>query len=119
VVLPLLVGAGALFLLGMVDDWRPQRAWVKVLIQAAVCGGVVWSADLDIESLRDLPVLAYGLAWCWLMLVTNAYNLLDHADGLSASVALVSAGVLLIGSIGGDDLVLSTVWATLMGCLAG
>lgn len=119
VIMPLMVGAGVLFLLGLVDDWRPQRAWVKLAIQAVVCAGAVWAGDLDIDSLHGLPILAYGLAWCWLLLITNAYNLLDHADGLSASVALVSAGVLLIGSIGGDDLILSTVWATLMGCLAG
>lgn len=119
VLLPLLLGAGTLFLLGLLDDARPQRAWIKLAIQGAVCAGAVWAGDLGIDSLRGLPVLAYGLAWCWLLLVTNAYNLLDHADGLSASVALVSTGVLLIGSIGGDDAVLSTVWATLMGCLAG
>lgn len=112
-------GAAAMFLLGLVDDFRPLRAGLKFLLQGVVCAVAVAVGGLGIDSLRHLPVLAYGLAWCWLMLVTNAYNLLDHADGLSATVALISACVLLSGSLLADDLPLALLWMSLIATLGG
>src|SRR6185369_15720094 len=72
-----------------------------------------------IHSLQEYPVLAYGLAWFWMVLVTNAYNLLDHADGLSGTVAVISASVLLSGSLMADDLSLAVLWLALIATLGG
>jgi UDP-GlcNAc:undecaprenyl-phosphate GlcNAc-1-phosphate transferase len=115
----IVVGALALFVVGLVDDRRPLRARTKLLLQGAVCAGAVAYGDIGIDSLRHMPWLSYGIAWFWLLLVTNAYNLLDHADGLSAGVALVSACVLLLGSLLTDDLPLALLWTGLIGVLGG
>lgn len=112
-------GAALLFVLGLWDDLRHLRALPKIIIQAVVCAAAVWLGDLGIDSLRGMPGLAFMVAWAWLMLVTNVYNLLDHADGLSASVALVSAGVLLYGSTASGDGLGAVLWASLIGSLAG
>lgn len=112
-------GAAGMFALGLFDDLRPMRARGKFLVQAFICAVVVWIANFHIDSLRAWPVAAYGLAWLWLMLVTNAYNLLDHADGLSACVAAISAAVLLSGCLMVDDLPLALVWLQLIAVLAG
>jgi len=115
------IGAGvlALFAIGVVDDARAMRPAVKLALQGLVVSAVVWGADLYIDSLIGRPWLAYAVAWCWLMLITNAYNFIDHADGLSCSVALVSASVLLSGSLIGDDLALAAVWLALIAAIAG
>jgi len=119
-VLPgIVLGALAMFALGLFDDFRPLRGGLKFIIQAIVCAGVVVMGDIGIDSLRHIPALSYGLAWAWLVLVTNAYNLLDHADGLSASVALISACVLLSGSLLGEDVPLALLWMAMIGTLGG
>jgi len=112
-------GGALLFVLGLWDDLRHLRALPKMIIQAAVCAAAVWLGDLGIDSLAGFPGLAFIVAWAWLLLVTNVYNLLDHADGLAASVALVSAGVLLYGSAASDDGMGAVLWASLIGSLAG
>jgi len=117
--LPIYTGAIILFLVGLADDRRPLRAWTKLLCQGAVAAGVVWWAGFRIHSLQQYPVLAYGLAWFWMVLVTNAYNLLDHADGLSGTVAAISASVLLSGSLMADDLSLAVLWLALIATLGG
>ena len=112
-------GALAMFLLGLADDFRPLRPGLKFLLQGVVCAVAVGVGDIGIDTLRETPWLAHGLAWAWLVLVTNAYNLLDHADGLSASVALISACVLLSGSLLTGDLALALLWMALIATLGG
>jgi UDP-GlcNAc:undecaprenyl-phosphate/decaprenyl-phosphate GlcNAc-1-phosphate transferase len=92
---------------------------VKLLLQGLICLAAVTWGDIGIDSLRHLPVISHLVAWFWLLLVTNAYNLLDHADGLSAGVALISTCVLLVGSLLSDDLSLTLLWIGLIGVLAG
>ena len=116
---PVFVGAGILLVLGAIDDRHALRARPKLLVQMAVCALAVWGSDLAIDSLRAWPVLAYGLAWGWLVVVSNAYNLLDHADGMAAGCAVISAVVLLSGSLWSGDVPLTLVWAALIGVLAG
>ena len=116
---PVVAGAVVLLVLGAVDDHRALRARPKLLVQGLVCAMAVWFGDLAIDSLRHWPVLAYGVAWAWLVVVSNAYNLLDHADGMAAGCALVSLAVLLSGSLSSGDPRLSLLWVGMMGVLAG
>lgn len=113
------VGAVVLLVLGAIDDRHALRARPKLLIQAAVCAMAVWFGDLAIDSLRPWPWLAYGLAWGWLVVISNAYNLLDHADGMAAGCAVISAVVLLSGSLWAGDPTLVLLWAALIAVLAG
>lgn len=116
---PVFVGAAVLLVMGAIDDRHALRARPKLLVQAAVCALVVWGSDLAIDSLRSWPVLAYGLAWGWLVVVSNAYNLLDHADGMAAGCAVISAVVLLSGSLWAGDVGLALLWMALIAVLVG
>jgi UDP-GlcNAc:undecaprenyl-phosphate GlcNAc-1-phosphate transferase len=116
---PLLAGALALFLVGLVDDRHPLPALGKLTAQVLIAGATVWSGDLGLDFLRPWPWLSYGLAWAWLVLVSNAYNLLDHDDGLCASIAVVSALVLFSGAQLSGDGELARLWLILVGALLG
>jgi len=116
---PLFAGTAALFLVGLIDDLHPLGARSKLLAQVVIAGGTVWFGDLALDSLRAWPWLAYGLAWAWLVLVSNAYNLLDHDDGLCASIAVVSALVLFSGAQLSGDAELARLWLVLVGALLG
>lgn len=95
----LYVFAGALIILlvGISDDLRPLSAWTKLLAQVAV--GLV----LHIGGLRIDPItvpfvgsIAIG-SWSlvvtivWVVMLTNAINLIDGLDGLATGVSLIAA----------------------------
>lgn len=121
----LAVGATILFVVGLVDDIRGVRPLVKLLAQS-VAALVVYAAGFRLESLMLTPghpvtlgVLSLPLTVVWIVGLSNAFNLVDGADGLAggvASVALVSTAV--SGTIIGDPTV---VWCalTLLGAMLG
>jgi UDP-GlcNAc:undecaprenyl-phosphate GlcNAc-1-phosphate transferase len=117
---PVLAGAALLMLLGVVDDARPLPPRIKLAAQIAVCGGAVSLADLPVDFLRSW---SSGLAWlaacAWLVVVTNAYNLLDHADGLSGSVAMVGCAALGGGAVMSGDAGSARIWLCLAAAIGG
>lgn len=116
---PVFLGGAILLVMGAIDDRKALKARPKLLVQALVCALAVWGSDLAIDSLRPWPILAYGLAWGWLVVVSNAFNLLDHADGMSAGCAVISAVVLLSGSLWAGDVTLTIMWMALIAVLVG
>ena len=116
---PLFSGALGLFILGFIDDIRPLTARTKLTAQVIFAGVAVWFGDLGIDSLRSWPLLSYGVAWAWLVLVSNAYNLLDHDDGLCASIAVVSVLVLFSGAQFSGDGIFAQFCLILVGTLLG
>jgi UDP-GlcNAc:undecaprenyl-phosphate GlcNAc-1-phosphate transferase len=116
---PVLLGAGGLFLLGLIDDIRPMRAKLKLIIQSLIIAFAVGFADLEINVIQGWPWLASVLAFWWCLILANAYNLMDHADGLSGSMAFISAVVLLATAIITGDWHQVVVWSALLGALGG
>jgi UDP-GlcNAc:undecaprenyl-phosphate GlcNAc-1-phosphate transferase len=115
----ILAGAAVLLAIGAWDDRRAMKATVKLAFQGVVAAAVVWGGDLAIDSMKWAPGLGHVAAWVWLVAVSNAYNLIDHADGLSGTVGAISALVLVIGSLIAGDVQAAAVWAALAGGLAG
>ena len=113
------VGAVVLLGLGLVDDRKPLPARFKLLIQSLVCGVAVYWGDLSIDTLRPWQPLAFLAAWGWLVLISNAFNLLDHADGMAASVGVISCLVLVSGALLNGDLALAKIFLALIGVLLG
>ena len=95
--LPLVLGAGAAFLLGLLDDARSIDARMKFAGQIAI-GLLAASAGLHPDW---LPSWA-GIPIACLILVgsMNSLNLLDNMDGLAAGTAAVAAiGLALVGGL--------------------
>jgi len=110
-------GAGALALVGLLDDFRPLRPQVKFLVQVIVTGVVV--AGGVVITVTGIAPVDQLLTLVWLVGVTNAFNLLDNMDGLAAGIGLIAAGFrcyffVLDGNAEGAWLA-----ATLCGALAG
>ncbi len=92
-ILFLMVGATAVFGLGVIDDLYRIQPYAKLVAQIgaaslATFGSFVPSSDM---SLILIPLTIFGL-----VALTNAFNLLDNMDGLSAGTACIAAFFLFV-----------------------
>ena len=108
-----------LWLLGLIDDVWPMRARTKLVIQSLLVAICVGFADLRVDVFVDWPWLSAFLAFWWCLVLANAYNLMDHADGISGSVAIVSIVVLLATSLFNKEIGLSMLWMVMIGAIGG
>jgi UDP-GlcNAc:undecaprenyl-phosphate GlcNAc-1-phosphate transferase len=113
-VLGILLAGSIVVILGLVDDLGQLGPWTKLGGQL-VAVGVLLKSGIYIK-LTILPVpVAIGISVIWLLAVTNAFNLIDIMDGLSAGTACIAAIILLIVA----DLDGGVTAATLLASLAG
>ena len=124
-VLPLLwrVGPGILIvvLLGLSDDLWGLRPWQKLAGQLLAAVVVVWSGVL-IHLIAYRPTahwLSIGAPIVWLIVCSNAFNLIDGVDGLAAGVALFASLTTLMSAVLVGQYPLALVAALLLGSLAG
>jgi UDP-GlcNAc:undecaprenyl-phosphate GlcNAc-1-phosphate transferase len=87
-ILPLLAGALAMFTLGALDDEWHFRPTTKLVAQTVIAAAIVYLAPT--AQLTGRPVLDELIAVGWIVGITNAFNLLDNMDGLSAGIAVIA-----------------------------
>jgi UDP-GlcNAc:undecaprenyl-phosphate GlcNAc-1-phosphate transferase len=113
-VLGMLLASSIVVILGLVDDLGQLEPWTKLAGQL-VAVLVLVKSGIRIELWFLPPAVAIPLSVVWLLAVTNAFNLIDVMDGLSAGTAVIAAAVLLfVADLNGDVMA-----ATLMAALAG
>lgn len=120
-------GASALVLaLGIVDDVVPVGALAKLIVQIGaaalvLAGGYGFTAITNpfTGGYIVLGTLGAVATVVWIVLITNAFNLIDGLDGLATGVALIATLTLLGVALmeGRSDAVI--LWVVLAGALAG
>ena len=105
-VLPLLSTGAVLFLVGLIDDYRPMSVKVRVAAQIGCSLLMIYMTGLSIESFGYLFGLPFEVELGWFAIpvtllavigVTNAFNLVDGIDGLAGSLALIAIfGILIL-----------------------
>jgi UDP-GlcNAc:undecaprenyl-phosphate GlcNAc-1-phosphate transferase len=93
----LAVGAILFFALGLLDDRYVFSAWAKLLLQLVFATVVVVGLGLKATVWLRIPWAPEALSILWIVAVVNAYNMLDHADGLAAGVGAVALAALALG----------------------
>jgi UDP-GlcNAc:undecaprenyl-phosphate/decaprenyl-phosphate GlcNAc-1-phosphate transferase len=103
--------SGGMFLIGLIDDVRGLSPKVKL---AAQCLAASWLYYLDpnLEKIFNLELpmyLSFFFSVCWIVAITNAFNLIDGLDGLAAGLAFIAciglSGALIFRHLPGDGLV--------------
>ncbi len=101
--LGLILGAAAIFVVGIIDDFRDMSAPAKVAGQVLAATilyfmGVTWfQFKVPLAGLVQLsPEWTPLLTALWVIAITNAVNLIDGLDGLAAGVVAIASGALAI-----------------------
>lgn len=112
-------GATLMVVLGFVDDRRGLNFsyQIKFAIQILAAGLLV-AAGVRTD-LMPAPFLNALVTMVWVVGITNAFNLLDNMDGLSAGVALIAAVMLLVITIAQDQFFSAMALCLLAGALLG
>lgn len=99
-----LLGATIVSLAGLWDDRGELSPAVKLSLQLAAAV-LLYVAGVRIQL--PLPEMAnLTLTLIWVLVITNAFNLLDNIDGLCGGVAAMAGGFfLLFALLNGQDLV--------------
>ncbi|HEY5108154.1 MAG TPA: MraY family glycosyltransferase [Acidimicrobiales bacterium] len=101
--LGLILGATAIFVVGLIDDFRDMSAPAKVAGQVLAATilyrmGVTWfQFKVPLTGLVQLsPEWTPLLTALWVIAITNAVNLIDGLDGLAAGVVAIASGALAV-----------------------
>jgi UDP-GlcNAc:undecaprenyl-phosphate GlcNAc-1-phosphate transferase len=115
----LMIGSTIAFGVGLADDIWGERfpVWVKACGQV-LAAGILVAAGVTISFL-PFQWMNVALTFLWLVGMTNAFNLLDNMDGLSAGVAFVASLVLLINAWSLGEIFISLILVAFMGSLLG
>ncbi|MFQ3582362.1 undecaprenyl/decaprenyl-phosphate alpha-N-acetylglucosaminyl 1-phosphate transferase [Chloracidobacterium validum] len=115
-----------MFALGLVDDIRRLRAGLKFLIEVVIA---VWF-HFSVQGITTLPnpltggvielgVFGLPITVLWLVGISNAFNLIDGVDGLSAGAALFSTLTLAYVAAANGNVPLAILLCALAGGTAG
>ncbi len=115
----ILFGGFIFLVLGLFDDIKNFGPWFKLVIQFAVAALVVIGFDVRLSLFVHGISFGWIVSIFWIVVIVNAFNFLDNADGLSAGVALICAVVLLGVALTGGQILVSAFLAALAGILAG
>jgi UDP-GlcNAc:undecaprenyl-phosphate GlcNAc-1-phosphate transferase len=115
--LALIAGGTLLFVTGLIDDFKRLRPHTKLIAQIlAACALVLGGIQIGTPW---LAVVAIPLTILWVVGITNAFNLLDNMDGLSAGTAVIAAAFLFAYSVSTGNPVGATLCLALGGAALG
>jgi UDP-GlcNAc:undecaprenyl-phosphate GlcNAc-1-phosphate transferase len=106
-----------LSIVGLLDDLRGMNPFLRLLVEVGA-GVVVYATDpgINLPGPRWLDIV---ITVVWVVGVTNAFNLLDNMDGLSAGVASIAALTFCVIAGTNGQFLVAALSAAVAGCAAG
>ncbi len=116
--LGILLAGSLIVILGLIDDFGVLSPLVKLCGQS-IAVLVLLRSGIYIK-LGFLPgYISFPLSYLWLIGITNAFNIIDVMDGLSAGVAFLCCLIIFVVGVLNDSMTMAIMAASLAGCLLG
>jgi UDP-GlcNAc:undecaprenyl-phosphate GlcNAc-1-phosphate transferase len=117
--LAILAGSTIMLVLGFVDDRRGVgfSYKIKFAIQI-VAAGLLVIAGVRTDFMQSIPLNSI-VTIAWVVGITNAFNLLDNMDGLSAGIAVIAATIFLVITAAQEQVFSAMIFALLAGAILG
>jgi UDP-GlcNAc:undecaprenyl-phosphate/decaprenyl-phosphate GlcNAc-1-phosphate transferase len=115
---PILIAATLLFGVGIVDDIRQLKPYVKLVMQV-VAASVVVFGGLRLPGTIWTSWGADFITIFWLVAITNAINLLDNMDGLAGGISLIACVFLAVTFLVNGQTAEAALPLILAGAVAG
>jgi UDP-GlcNAc:undecaprenyl-phosphate GlcNAc-1-phosphate transferase len=113
----ILGSALALGLVGLIDDLRSLPLWPRLTVMLAAAGAL-WAAGVRVH-LFDGGIIDFAITVIWVVGITNAFNLLDNMDGLSAGTAAVASFSFFVISAANGQFLVAALSLSLAGAAIG
>ena len=111
VVVLVLLAAGVMFVVGVVDDFREMSAPAKVAGQVLAAtilyfsGCTMYQLKLPFAGFIVLgPTILPVITAVWVIALSNAVNLIDGLDGLAGGIVAIASGTLCVYGLRLEDL---------------
>lgn len=112
------LGSLVILALGLADDRRKLSPGFRLLVETVVAAGVALGGE-RLEFFEGGAVPGTIVTVLWIVGVTNAFNLLDHMDGISAGVAAIAGAAFLAVAVQTGQFFIAAMLAPLLGACAG
>lgn len=109
------------FAIGLIDDIFTLRPWIKLMAQLAAAI-YAWSSGIRVNAFAGHPfvgLVSFLVTIFWIVLCTNAINLIDGVDGLAAGVSLFAALTMTGAALLTHNFAMALVVVPLAGALLG
>jgi len=121
----LLAGAAFMFAVGLYDDLRPLRGYIKLLclISASllICasGATISSISLGTSVTLQTGWAAWPLTIFWITMITVCMGFIDGLDGLAAGVAIIVCGTMVLIALWSGQPAMAVLMLALLGSVTG
>jgi exopolysaccharide biosynthesis WecB/TagA/CpsF family protein len=121
----LMAGAGLMFAVGLFDDLRPVRGYVKLLClivaSLVVCasGSTISSISFGTSLTLETGWAAWPLTILWITIITVCISVIDGLDGLAAGVAIIVCGTITLVALWSGQAVMVVLMLALLGSVTG
>jgi len=111
-------GATVILFVGMADDRRGGMTPIAKLAGQIVGSTIVIAIGIRLQAF-DVPWIDIPLTYLWIVGLTNALNLLDNMDGLSAGAASIAAAFFFLLAILNGQILVALLAVALVGSCLG
>jgi len=112
------VGTAIIFVVGLIDDIKKIHFSVRIAAQVVATFIMVYFGFV-INFVYMHSFLTLCLTFAWIILIINAFNLLDNMDGLSSGTGLISALIFLTIAYLQQSWLFALIIAFFAGSIAG
>ena len=100
-----MVSAFFILILGLIDDFYPLSPKIRIIVQTVIILVTLELTGLKFDTLGhsfglktqiNLGFFAYPVTVLGMLLVTNAFNLMDGADGVTGILAVLALSVIFL-----------------------